>query len=90
MTFLFAEESPKIYYRLKEIGIEAIAGNASDAEIWETTNPEFAQHIAIAMPKAFEAGRIKSLARSANPVIRIIMRVCLAAEAQPQASRMLA
>lgn len=82
IPFLVVENSPKIYYKLKEIGIEAIAGNASDAEIWETTNPEFAQHIVIAIANAFEAGRITSLARSANPGIRIIVHVCSPAEAK--------
>ncbi|OYR22311.1 YbaL family putative K(+) efflux transporter [Brucella thiophenivorans] len=82
IPFLVVENSPKIYYKLKEIGIEAIAGNASDAEIWETTNPEFAKHIVIAIPSAFEAGRITSLAKSANPGVCIIVRACSAAEAQ--------
>lgn len=82
IPFLVVENSPKIYYKLKEIGIEAIAGNASDAEIWETTNPEFAKHIVIAIPSAFEAGRITSLARSANAGVCIIVRACTAAEAQ--------
>jgi CPA2 family monovalent cation:H+ antiporter-2 len=82
MPFLVIENSPKIYFRLKEIGIEAIAGNASDAEIWEAANPEMAINLVIAIPNAFEAGRATSLARAANPGLRIIVRACSAAEAQ--------
>ncbi|MBK0021307.1 Kef family K(+) transporter [Brucella pseudogrignonensis] len=82
MPFLVIENSPKIYFRLKEIGIEAIAGNASDAEIWEAANPEMAINLVIAIPNAFEAGRAISLARAANPGLRIIVRACSAAEAQ--------
>ena len=82
MPFLVIENSPKIYFRLKEIGIEAIAGNASDAEIWEAANPEMAINLVIAIPNAFEAGRATSLARAANPGLRIIVRACSPAEAQ--------
>lgn len=80
IPFLVVEVSPKIYFRLKEIGIEAIAGNASDAEIWEAANPSFAENVVIAIPNAFEAGRITSLARQANPDVRIIVRACSPAE----------
>ncbi|MDR6430656.1 YbaL family putative K(+) efflux transporter [Brucella pseudogrignonensis] len=82
IPFLVVEDSPKIYFRLKEIGIEAIAGNGSDAEIWDTANPSFAQNVVIAIPNAFEAGRITSLARQANPNVRIVVRACSQAEAQ--------
>lgn len=82
IPFLVVEDSPKIYFRLKEIGIEAIAGNGSDAEIWDTANPSFAQNVVIAIPNAFEAGRITSLARQANPDVRIVVRACSQAEAQ--------
>jgi monovalent cation:H+ antiporter-2, CPA2 family len=82
MPFLVIEDSPKIYFKLKEIGIEAIAGNASDAEIWKAANPEEAVNLVIAIPNAFEAGRATSLARSANPSLRIIVRACSPAEAQ--------
>ncbi|MFS2326993.1 YbaL family putative K(+) efflux transporter [Brucella sp. H1_1004] len=82
IPFLVVEDSPKIYFRLKEIGIEAIAGNGSDAEIWETANPSFAQNVVIAIPNAFEAGRITSLAKQANPNVRIVVRACSQAEAQ--------
>jgi len=82
MPFLVIEDAPKIYFRLKEIGIEAIAGNASDAEIWKAANPEEAINLVIAIPNAFEAGRATSLARAANPSLRIIVRACSPAEAQ--------
>lgn len=82
IPFLVIEDSPKIYFRLKEIGIEAIAGNASDAGIWEAANPREAINLVIAIPNAFEAGRATSLARAANPSLRIIVRACSPAEAQ--------
>lgn len=72
MPYLVIEDSPKIYFRLKEIGIEAIAGNASDAEIWKAADPEEAINLVIAIPNAFEAGRATSLARVANRICALL------------------
>ncbi len=80
--FLIIEDSPKTCISLKERGIEAIAGNASDAEILEAANPGAAQNLVIAIPNAFEAGRITALGRAANSGLRIVVRACSQAEAQ--------
>gem|GEM_PF-1337953 len=80
--FLVIEVSPKIHDGLKEKGAETIAGNASDAEILDAANPAAAHNIVIAIPNAFEAGRVIALARAANPALRIVVRACSLAEAQ--------
>lgn len=80
--FLVIEDSPKTSASLKEKGIEAIAGNGSDAEVLQVANPEAARNLVIAIPNAFEAGRVTALARAANQEINIIVRACSKAEAQ--------
>ena len=80
--FLVIEDSPKISTSLREKGIETIAGNGSDAEILQAANPAAAHNLVIAIPNAFEAGRVTALARAANPEISIIVRACSKAEAQ--------
>src|SRR5690606_18688312 len=66
-AFLVIEDSPKVSASLKDKGIEAITGNASDSEILAAANPSAARNLVIAIPNAFEAGRVTALARAANP-----------------------
>jgi len=80
--FLVIEDSPKVSASLKDKAIEAITGNASDSEILEAANPSAARNLVIAIPNAFEAGRVTALARAANPEINIVVRACSKAEAQ--------
>jgi len=80
--FLVIEDSPKISASLKDKGIEAIAGNASDSEILKAANPATARNLVIAIPNAFEAGRVTALAKAANAKISIIVRACSKAESQ--------
>ncbi len=80
--FLVIEDSPKASASLKDKAIEAITGNASDSEILEAANPSAARNLVIAIPNAFEAGRVTALARAANPEINIVVRACSKAEAQ--------
>ncbi|KAB2676769.1 Kef family K(+) transporter [Brucella tritici] len=80
--FLVIEVSSKVSASLKDKGVEAIAGNASDSEILKAANPAMARNLVIAIPNAFEAGRVTALARAANPEISIVVRACSKAEAQ--------
>nr|WP_313708820.1 YbaL family putative K(+) efflux transporter [Brucella intermedia] len=80
--FLVIEDSPKVSASLKDKAIEAITGNASDSEILEAAKPSAARNLVIAIPNAFEAGRVTALARAANPEINIVVRACSKAEAQ--------
>lgn len=82
VPFLVIEDSPKICISLKEKGIETIAGNASNTEILEAANPGVARNLVIAIPNAFEAGRVTALGRAANSGLHIVVRACSQAEAQ--------
>ena len=80
LPFLVAEVGESTLAKLKQDGIETIAGNAAQPEILEATNPSRARHLVIAIPEAFEAGQIVQQARAANPDIRIIARAHADAE----------
>ncbi|KAB2751979.1 YbaL family putative K(+) efflux transporter [Brucella anthropi] len=80
--FLVIEDSSKVSASLKDKGIQVITGNASDSDILKAANPVTARNLVIAIPNAFEAGRVTALARAANPEISIVVRVCSKAEAQ--------
>jgi CPA2 family monovalent cation:H+ antiporter-2 len=82
MPFLVIDDSSKICTALREKGIEAIAGNASDTEILNAANPGLAKNLVIAIPNAFEAGRATALAHAANPDIHIVAQASSQAEAQ--------
>ncbi|KAB2762733.1 Kef family K(+) transporter [Brucella anthropi] len=80
--FLVIEDSSKVSASLKDKGIQVITGNASDSDILKAANPVTARNLVIAIPNAFEAGRVTALARAANPEISIVVRACSKAEAQ--------
>jgi CPA2 family monovalent cation:H+ antiporter-2 len=78
--FLVAEVGERVLQKLKQGGIETIAGNAAQPAILGATNPSRAKHLVIAIPEAFEAGQIVQQARAANPDIQIIARAHADAE----------
>lgn len=74
LPFLVIEDALKTIARLKEDGIEAVAGNAVKNEVFAAANPAGARRLVLAIPNAFEAGQIILRARAANPAIQIIAR----------------
>ncbi|EXL08038.1 YbaL family putative K(+) efflux transporter [Brucella anthropi] len=80
--FLVIEDSSKVSASLKDKGIQVITGNASDSDILKAASPVTARNLVIAIPNAFEAGRVTALARASNPEISIVVRACSKAEAQ--------
>ncbi|MGU3398133.1 YbaL family putative K(+) efflux transporter [Brucellaceae bacterium D45D] len=80
--FLVIDDSTKICTTLREKGVEAIAGNASDTEILNAANPALAKNMVITISNAFEAGRATALAHAANPAIHIVAQAASQAEAQ--------
>lgn len=78
--FVIIDDSPRVINELKESGVEAIWGNASAADIFATSNPAAASNLIIAIPNAFEAGRVATLARKANEKLQIIARASSPAE----------
>ncbi|TPL89824.1 sodium:proton antiporter [Mesorhizobium sp. B2-3-13] len=80
--FLVIEDADKTLARLKADGIETIAGNAANAEVFAAANPEGAKRLILAIPNAFEAGQIVLRARAANPNINVIARAHSDAEVE--------
>ncbi|WP_245486556.1 YbaL family putative K(+) efflux transporter, partial [Mesorhizobium sp. M7A.F.Ca.MR.176.00.0.0] len=74
LPFLVIEDADKTLARLKADSIEAVAGNAANAEVFAAANPEGASRLILAIPNAFEAGQIVLRARAANPGINVIAR----------------
>ncbi|MEO9339404.1 YbaL family putative K(+) efflux transporter [Mesorhizobium sp. SB112] len=74
MPFLVVEDSVKTLARLQADGVESLSGNAVRPEVFEAANPKGARRLIIAIPNAFEAGRIIQRARTINPDIRIVGR----------------
>jgi CPA2 family monovalent cation:H+ antiporter-2 len=73
-AFLVIEDTDKTIAKLHVSHIETIAGNAARADVLAAANLGRARAIIIAIPNAFEAGRVVEQARALNPGIEIIAR----------------
>ncbi|WFP64885.1 YbaL family putative K(+) efflux transporter [Mesorhizobium sp. WSM4904] len=82
LPFLVIEDADKTLAKLKADGIETVAGNAANAEVFSAANPEGAKRLILAIPNAFEAGQVVLRARAANPAINIIARAHSDAEVE--------
>jgi len=74
LPFLVIEASDGTVGKLRESGIEALAGNAAQPEILKAAGLSKSRNVVVAIPEAFEAGQIVQQARAANAGIRIIAR----------------
>ncbi|MBZ9884991.1 Kef family K(+) transporter [Mesorhizobium sp. CA10] len=82
LPFLVIEDADKTLAKLRDDGVETIAGNAANADVFAAANPEDAKRLILAIPNAFEAGQIVLRARAANPAISIIARAHSDAEVE--------
>ncbi|MEW6634506.1 MAG: YbaL family putative K(+) efflux transporter [Pseudomonadota bacterium] len=82
LPFLVIEDADKTLAKLKAGGIETVAGNAANAEVFAAANPEGAKRLILAIPNAFEAGQIVLRARAANPAINVVARAHSDAEVE--------
>ncbi|WP_095199539.1 cation:proton antiporter domain-containing protein [Mesorhizobium carmichaelinearum] len=82
LPFLVIEDADKTLAKLKADGVETVAGNAANAEVFAAANPEGASRLILAIPNAFEAGQIVLRARSANPKINVVARAHSDAEVE--------
>lgn len=82
MPFLVIEDADKTLVKLKTDGVETVAGNAANAEVFAAANPEGASRLILAIPNAFEAGQIVLRARAANPNINVVARAHSDAEVE--------
>ena len=80
--FLVIEDADKVIARLKADGIETVFGNAAKDEIFAAANAAHAKRLILAIPNAFEAGRIILRARAANAGIDVIARAHSDAEVE--------
>jgi CPA2 family monovalent cation:H+ antiporter-2 len=74
VPLLVIEDSVDVTEKLKERGIEAIAGNAADPEVIAAANLTRARWLLVAVPDAFEGGQVVEQARKINPSLRILAR----------------
>ncbi len=80
--FLVIEDADKTLAALRAEDIETIAGNAARADVFAAANAAGAKRLILAIPNAFEAGRIILLARAANPNVAVIARAHSDAEVE--------
>jgi CPA2 family monovalent cation:H+ antiporter-2 len=74
LPFLVVEENGERTAKLREIGIEAITGNAVKDDIRTLANMTGARRIFVAIPNAFESGQVVEKLRAANPQLEILAR----------------
>jgi CPA2 family monovalent cation:H+ antiporter-2 len=74
VPLLVIEDSNDVTEKLKERGIEAIAGNAADPEVIAAANLSKARWLLVAVPDAFEGGQVVEQARRISPSLRILAR----------------
>ena len=82
LPFLVIEDADKTLAKLRDDGVETVAGNAANADVFSAANPEGARRLILAIPNAFEAGQIVLRARAANPTINVIARAHSDAEVE--------
>ena len=74
LPFLVVEENGERTAKLRELGVEAITGNAVQDDIRTLANMTGARRIFVAIPNAFEAGQVVEKLRAANPQLDILAR----------------
>jgi CPA2 family monovalent cation:H+ antiporter-2 len=82
LPFLVIEDADKTLAKLRDDGVETVAGNAANADVFAAANPEGAKRLILAIPNAFEAGQVVLRARAANPEINVIARAHSDAEVE--------
>ncbi|WP_176479160.1 YbaL family putative K(+) efflux transporter [Mesorhizobium sp. WSM3860] len=82
LPFLVVDDADKTLAKLRTDGVETVAGNAANADVFAAANPEGAKRLILAIPNAFEAGQVVLRARAANPGISVIARAHSDAEVE--------
>jgi CPA2 family monovalent cation:H+ antiporter-2 len=82
LPFLVIEVSEGAVGKLRESGIEALAGNAAQPEVLKAARLAESRNVVVAIPEAFEAGQIVQQARAASADVRIIARAHSDAEVE--------
>ncbi len=74
LPFLVVEENGERTAKLREIGVEAITGNAVQDDVRTLANMTGARRIFVAIPNAYESGQVVEKLRAANPQLDILAR----------------
>ncbi len=74
LPFLVVEENGERVVKLRDVGVEAITGNAVKDDIRTLANMAGARRIFVAIPNAFEAAQVVEKLRAANPTLEILAR----------------
>jgi CPA2 family monovalent cation:H+ antiporter-2 len=82
LPFLVIEDADKTLARLAAEGVETIPANAASSDALAAANPAVAKRLILAIPNAFEAGRVIVAVKAANPGIAIIARAHSDAEVE--------
>ena len=71
--FVIEDDEDKVA-ALKQLGVEALAGNAADPAVIQAGNLPEARCLLVAIPDAFEGGQVVQQARAINAKLPIIAR----------------
>lgn len=74
LEYVVIESDRKLAERLRDHGTHVVYGDATREEVLGATLPELARLIVVALPDAFQARRVISLARRLNPDIETVVR----------------
>jgi len=74
IPLLVIEDNEDRVADLRQLGVEAVAGNAADPEVIQAANLGAARCMLVAIPDAFESGQVVQQARALNPSLPITAR----------------
>lgn len=74
VRFVVAEQNRELVEKLREEGLHAVAGEASDPAVLIQAHVARASILVIATPDAFHARKMIEIARMLNPDVRILVR----------------
>ncbi len=82
VRFVVAEENREVVEQLRESGVHAVSGDASEAAVLIQAHVARARALVIAVPDTFRARRMIEIARMVNPGIQTVVRTHSDEEAQ--------
>jgi CPA2 family monovalent cation:H+ antiporter-2 len=74
ISFVVAEENREIVEKLRDSGIPAVSGDASDPNVLIQAHVHRARMLVIATPDTLDVRRMVEIARTVNPHIEVIVR----------------
>src|SRR5512139_1105797 len=74
LPYVIAEQQREAVEKLRERGVQAVAGDASDPAVLIQAHVARAQMLVIATPDTFQARKMIEIARTLNPRIRVVVR----------------